>query len=198
MSAHAMTITNRPTNVTETNHSRNVSETSQQRPAFVVYHIVKVREIIMFIGKPMGRSIMISNATNPLSHSKSAHVRTRLEARVHAHRVDRTPKSEDSSPNTTNMENTRKQNVRAGMGKTLAGRFWACTHEGHTQVWRAHARNRYAHTKGGVDVGVAEVDCVAGYVCGNMCNAQSKACAGRLYVDHLGYCSVAQVGSRCA
>ena len=28
------------------------------------------REIIMFIGKPMGRSIMISNATNPLRKSQ--------------------------------------------------------------------------------------------------------------------------------
>ena len=28
------------------------------------------REIMLFIGKPMGRSIMISNATNPLKESR--------------------------------------------------------------------------------------------------------------------------------
>jgi len=28
--------------------------------------------------------------------------------------------------------------------------------------------------------------------------AQSKACVGRMYVNHPGYCSVTQVGSRCA
>jgi len=66
------------------------------------------------------------------------------------------------------MANTRKQNVHAGMGKAHAGSCFV------------------------------DVDCVAGYVCGNMHNAQSKARAGGLYVDHLGYCLVAQVGSRCA
>ena len=83
------------------------------------------------------------------------------------------------------------------MGKALAGRWWACVHEGHAQVLCAHARKRYAHTKGVVDVGVADVDCVAGYICRNMYNAQIKACAGGLYVDHPGYCSVAQVDSHC-
>jgi len=45
---------------------------------------------------------------------------------------------------------------------------------------------------------VVDVDCVAGCVCGNMQNAQSKARAGGLYVDHPGYFLVAQVDSRCA
>ena len=42
------------------------------------------------------------------------------------------------------------------------------------------------------------VDCVEGYVCGNMHIVQSKACEGGLYVDHPGYSFVAQVGSRFA
>jgi len=29
-----------------------------------------VREIMLFVGKPMGRSILISNATNPLKESR--------------------------------------------------------------------------------------------------------------------------------
>jgi len=72
------------------------------------------------------------------------------------------------------MANMRKQNVRAGMGKALAGRCFACAHEGHAQVWRAHARNRYAHTKGVVGVGVADVDCVAGHVRGNITMHRAK------------------------
>jgi len=44
--------------------------------------------------------------------------------------------------------------------------------------------------------GFVYVDCVAGSVCGNMHNAQSKARAGGLYVDYPGYCLVAQVGSQ--
>jgi len=44
----------------------------------------------------------------------------------------------------------------------------------------------------------ADADYFAGYVFGNMYNAQSKACVGGLYVYHPGYCPVAQVGSRCA
>jgi len=51
--------------------------------------------------------------------------------------------------------------------------------------------------KGLVDVGFVKVDLVAGYVCGNMHNVQGKACAGGLYVDHLVYCCVVQVGSQC-
>jgi len=35
------------------------------------------------------------------------------------------------------------------------------------------------------------------YVCGNMNNAQGKACAGGLYLHHLMYCHVVQVGSHC-
>ena len=53
-----------------------------------------------------------------------------------------------------------------------------------------------AHT-GLVNVGFVNVDFVTGYVCGNMHNAQGKACAGGLYVDHLVYCCVVQVGSQC-
>jgi len=96
--------------------------------------------------------------------------------------------------------NARKQNVRAGMGKARAGRCRACAHEGHAQVgvWRAHARKRYAYAKGFVDVGFVDVDCVVGDVCGNMHNAQSKARASGLSMDHPGYCIVAQVGSCCA
>jgi len=47
-----------------------------------------------------------------------------------------------------------------------------------------------------VNVGFVDVDFVAGYVCGNMHNAQGKACAGGLYGDHPVYCCVVQVGSR--
>ena len=55
----------------------------------------------------------------------------------------------------TGMANTHKHITRADMGKAHAGRCRACAHEGHAQVgaWRAQARNRYAHTKGFVDVG---------------------------------------------
>jgi len=71
------------------------------------------------------------------------------------------------------MANTCTLKARAGMGKARAVRCqacvhaWhltqgtavrcqACAHEGRVQVvaWRAQARNRYAHTKGFVDVGL--------------------------------------------
>jgi len=51
--------------------------------------------------------------------------------------------------------------------------------------------------KGLVDVSSADVDFVAGYVCGNMHNAQGKTCAGGLYADRAVYCCVVQVGNRC-
>ena len=51
--------------------------------------------------------------------------------------------------------------------------------------------------KGLVNVGFVNVDFVACYVCGNMHNAQGKACAGGLYVDHPDYCCIVQVGSQC-
>jgi len=75
------------------------------------------------------------------------------------------------------MTNTRKQNAHAGMVKARAGRCRACAHEGHTQVGACHAQvgNRYAHTKGFVTLGFVNINCVAGCVCGNMHNAQSKA-----------------------
>jgi len=96
--------------------------------------------------------------------------------------------------------NARKQNVRAGMDKARAGRCRACAHEGHAQVgvWRAHARNRYAHAKGFVEVNFVDVDCVVDDVCGNMHNAQSKARASGLCMDRPGYCIAAQVGNCCA
>jgi len=50
-----------------------------------------------------------------------------------------------------------------------------------------------AHT-GLVDVGFVDVNLVAGYICGNMNNAQGE---GGLYLDHLVYCRVAQVCSHC-
>jgi len=147
----------------------NVSKTSQ-RPTFIVYHTVAVR--------------MHAHAWRCVCTPTKQTVRKNQRTQI--------------SANTTSMANTRKQNVHAGMGKALADRCWACAHAGHAQVWRAHARNRYSHTKGVVNISVAIVNCVAGYVCGNMYNAQSKACAGGLYVDHLGYCPLAQVGSRSA
>jgi len=48
---------------------------------------------------------------------------------------------------------------------------------------RAFKEQIRAHT-GLVKVGFVDVDFVAGYVCGNMHNAQVMACAGGLYVDH--------------
>jgi len=46
-------------------------------------------------------------------------------------------------------------------------------------------------------VGFVDVNLVAVYVCGNMNNAQGKACEGGLYLDHLVYCRVVQVRSHC-
>ena len=37
---------------------------------YIVAHIYIYREIMLFIGKPKGRSMMISNATNPLKESR--------------------------------------------------------------------------------------------------------------------------------
>jgi len=51
--------------------------------------------------------------------------------------------------------------------------------------------------KGLVEVVFVNVDFVAGYVCGSMRNSQGKACTGGLYLDHLVYCRVVQVGSQC-
>ena len=61
-------------------------------------------------------------------------------------------------------------------------------------------KNQIRAHKGLVNVGFVLVDCVEGYVCTNMYNAQSKGRTGGLYVDHPGYClvMVAKVGSRCA
>jgi len=64
---------------------------------------------------------------------------------------------------------------------------------------RAYKEQIRAH-KGLVAVGFVDVDfvaCVACYVCGNMHNAQGKACAGGLYVDHPICSCIPQVGSRC-
>jgi len=59
----------------------------------------------------------------------------------------------------------------------------ASAHEGQAQIGAscAQARETYAHTKLWI-----------------MHNAQSKARAGGLCVDHPGYCLVIQFGSRCA
>jgi len=65
----------------------------------------------------------------------------------------------------------------------------ACVERACKEQIRAH--------EGLVDMGFVDVDFNAGYVCGNMHNAQGKACAGGLYVDHPVYCCVVQVGSRC-
>jgi len=61
------------------------------------------------------------------------------------------------------MVATRKHNARAGMGKARAGRCRACAHEGHAQVgaWHAQARKRCAQTKGFVESGFVNADCVA-------------------------------------
>ena len=50
----------------------------------------------------------------------------------------------------------------------------ACMERACKEQIRAH--------KGLVDVGFVDVDFVAGYVCGNMHNAQGKACAGGLWI----------------
>jgi len=75
------------------------------------------------------------------------------------------------------MANTCRQNIRTGLMER------ACKEQ-----IRAH--------QGLLDVGFVDVDFVAGYVCGNMHNAQGKACARGLYADHPVYCCVVHVDSR--
>ena len=55
---------------------------------------------------------------------------------------------------------------------------------------RACALPRASHEKIRAQRDFVDVDCVAGCVCVNMHNEQSKARAGGLFVDHPGYCLV--------
>jgi len=59
------------------------------------------------------------------------------------------------------MVTTRKQSLRAGMGRASAGRCRACAHGGHARSWRTHAMNMYAHAKGFVDVDFVHVDAMS-------------------------------------
>jgi len=101
----------------------------------------------------------------------------------------------------TSMANTRKQHALADMGTARAGRCRACAHEGHVQerAWRTQARKKDTRTQRAFSTLVfGDIDLCYRLCLWNMHNAQSKARAGGLYVDHPGYCFVAQVCSRCA
>jgi len=73
-STTANAMTSRHTNVTETD----------QRPVFVVLEII----LDLPFGFPINNIISLSLCC--ISHSRSMHAPTCLEARVHAHRADRT------------------------------------------------------------------------------------------------------------
>jgi len=67
-----------------------------------------------------------------ISHSSSAHARTSLEARVHAHRADRTQKSENSNHYKRNKHGKHAQTGRShrhGQGMGYAGtKGWGRRH----------------------------------------------------------------------